>query len=886
MKEARKNDEVISLASSQILRWIDELNGVVDADERAREIRASIRDLRKEPPSREVRRAMDKLYADLDALQFKPDYMCLVIDRDKDYRQACRGFSINGITYKRLLGTPNGVKNSTIVFVSERLHGELSRRIENDRDPSKELVPAKLEAYKGLACSASIPVSFPNGILVVDDAETEFLSDVIYLSNQDSEEPVMELKKSYPIKLDASDGFGLMLPSLASRWSEELGLEYRSGGMNTRFSFEKGMLVAFDFIDFAKNVAGKYIVKDAWGFEVDVRNVEAIFTTSMVKLWDSYGSCDEYVKKSLHNGYTFGITKCCPAQLEDERTLNYQFIQSYNLDDDDIDELIEPTMQEIRDVLGGDWRKTVLFLRGVDLTDRNVLNGSADIAKAIMIDHDMLNDPYIQNTVYHLIKNRINEAKIGVLNIHGNYSIICGDPYLLCQNIFGMEKTGLLRPGEIYSKYWSDYGSDKLACFRAPMTCHNNIRAVHPASNEETSHWFQYMPTMTVFNAFDTATMALNGADFDSDTVMLTDNPVLVRKMVPGPAIMCEQRKAAKIVPTEQDLVESNIRSFGTEIGQITNRITSMYEVQAAFDKASEEYKVLDYRIKCGQLLQQDSIDKAKGVVSKPMDKRWYDRHAVNAMEDGEQKSLYKKIVAMRKPYFMTYIYPALARQYKTHIKNTSSSCIREFRLTIDQLLDTPYADLTDRQKEFLYYYEKNMPIGNNPCVMNKICHKFEEAFDKAVSRKSNNGSFDYSIMKSGSPYTKSQYYEINALYNEYNKSLNSYSVITSYERIDKEDSLASLRMLNEEFNTACHHICTNDLSLCDILLDICYSKEATKRFAWGLCGETIITNLLLNNDNKISFPTQDENGDVAFHGKRFSVNTLQIGDIDEYSFR
>lgn len=30
--EARRNDEVISLADSQVLRWIDELNGITDAD--------------------------------------------------------------------------------------------------------------------------------------------------------------------------------------------------------------------------------------------------------------------------------------------------------------------------------------------------------------------------------------------------------------------------------------------------------------------------------------------------------------------------------------------------------------------------------------------------------------------------------------------------------------------------------------------------------------------------------------------------------------------------------------------------------------------------------------------------------------------------------------
>ena len=69
------------------------------------------------------------------------------------------------------------------------------------------------------------------------------------------------------------------------------------------------------------------------------------------------------------------------------------------------------------------------------------------------------------------------------------------------------------------------------------------------------------------------------------------------------------QRKAPKCIPTEDDLMKSNISSFGNAVGEVTNRITSMFEVQARFPKDSREYRMLDYRIKCGQLYQQNAID-------------------------------------------------------------------------------------------------------------------------------------------------------------------------------------------------------------------------------------------------------------------------------------
>ena len=185
IEEARRNDEVIALADSQILRWIDELNGINDADQKAIEIREEIIKLKKEPNSVKNKRRIRELYIDLDKIQFKPDYLCLIIDKEKDYHRACSGFSINGVRYKRLLGTNGGIKNSTIVFVSDQLHDELERRIENGRDSSQELVTAKLEAYRALTCSASLPVSTPDRILVIDDAETEFNDDVIYISDTD-----------------------------------------------------------------------------------------------------------------------------------------------------------------------------------------------------------------------------------------------------------------------------------------------------------------------------------------------------------------------------------------------------------------------------------------------------------------------------------------------------------------------------------------------------------------------------------------------------------------------------------------------------------------------------------------------------------------------------
>ena len=90
------------------------------------------------------------------------------------------------------------------------------------------------------------------------------------------------------------------------------------------------------------------------------------------------------------------------------------------------------------------------------------------------------------------------------------------------------------------------------------------------------------------------------------DALITTDNKVLLENTRDLPAIMCVQRKAEKKLITEELLVEANKNSFGDEIGTTTNHVTAMYDLLPLFDKDSEEYRTLEYRIMSGQLYQQN----------------------------------------------------------------------------------------------------------------------------------------------------------------------------------------------------------------------------------------------------------------------------------------
>ena len=526
LEEARANDEIIALGDREVMRFIDEINGlnVEETEGRIKNIRKEIKRLQRQSKSIENKKKIRELYRELDKLQFKPDYLAVIMDKPSDFKELNKGFSVNGIKYKRLVGTPNGVKKSTVVYASvispqgKEIHKEVSRRLDNDRDMGIKLIPAKFEAYKALACSSSVPVSMPNGVLVVDDVITHFREQVINLDDSETDEPVMTVEEQ-EIELDNSDGYGLMCPKLAERWSSEVGEKYIISGCCIRNAFLKGMVFTFNFHSFCKEYNGKEEITDVWGNVHNINDIELVLTTSMLKLWDSYKSIDDYLAKSTANHYHFAVTKALPEKLESERMLNYQFIQSYYLNDEQIDELIEPTISEIKEVIGGDVNKMILFLKGLGMNADNVRYIENDFAKAIMIDPRMVNDSYVINRLNFMLKKKINEAKIGVLKIHGNYATISGDPVALCQKIFGIDvaesEMGLLKAGEIYSEYWADLGVKEIVCFRAPMSAAHNIRKVKVVDTPEIRKWYGYMHTVNILNAHDSFCQAENGCDFD-----------------------------------------------------------------------------------------------------------------------------------------------------------------------------------------------------------------------------------------------------------------------------------------------------------------------------------------------------------------------------------
>lgn len=751
----------------------------------------------------------------IESIDFSNYILIAEVANKADFKRiTTKGFIVNGILFKRFVGTPNGLKHNTLLFVNAEILEELNRRCDCGR---KEIpiIPSKLEAYKSLSCSASQPICAPKGVLVVPDCITHIVEDVINIDDSsDLPEPDVQFIKNKEIENTVSDGFSLCTIDYMKRVAKSLELDYVPGGVCLRNAWFKGMLYPFPIMEFFEKYYDSNTVVDIWGDEHDIHDIEMITTESSLKLWKAYESIDDYIRLTKENGYTWAVTKISPKELDYQRELNYQYLQSYEFDDEDIEKLCAPTVKYLKDALCGDYESTIRFLGITSGADPNTWQ------QALYEAPFMLEDPFIIDSVYRMIRKKIDQAKIGRILVQGNYQIASGDPYALMQSVCGLNVTGLMRAGECYSSFWNEMSQDEVVVFRSPMTSHNNIRKLRVVNTEESKYWYQYMDTIFIVNAFDTTCQALNGMDWDSDIIFSTNNDVLKKRYRRLPCILCVQRNVEKIIPSESDIIKSNLGGMGNQVGTITNRITAMMEVLSRFDKGTPEYNTLQKRIETGQLLQQNEIDKLKGIVAKPMPKYWYDLHRCETDFD-------KSICVDKKPYFMIYVYDDYKSKYNRYIKESNKTQLLKF------------GDTGTPSEEFLEYKESRNPFGMGPCAMNRICWYIEEQFRGCLSKLKKASNFDYRVLRYDVPYSSDQKLKMQQLANEYATTV--HENIKKNDETSREDGANKKRLIQKHYRDQAAKLIPNDKERYNVILDLYYSNMINRQFCWDTVGELII---------------------------------------------
>lgn len=532
--EAELNEELIALADNEMLRAIRRLTKhrwEDGGEQRLSDLFSLRKKLTKQANSDENRKKIKEINNEIRNLLFIPEIISVTTPKKRNYPKIGRdGFWVNGVHYRRFMCSAGQARTNRALFCADYVFDKLEKLLSlglND----VEIIPAKWNAYFSLTSSATYQVTEPRCV-IIPDKEVVMNKTVDWVEDDDFQDKIVRCNKDLTINL--WDGQGLISPEMAKRWSDDIGLDYVSSQFCVRAPFCKGMLCVIDFHKFADEIAHTKIIKDIYGVEHDVDNIDVILSQSQFKLWNCFNSFEEYIAKMKENGISWGVSKFAPS-ISDEKQMyrsNYQFLQVLNLNDDDIVELCSDSVNWIKGLSGDNYTYLLLFMLGSIIKKHSCTEVfdfcNNSIIKSIMLEPNLVADGYIQDIITRAIRKKIKEFYLGKLILHGNFQCLVSDPYGQMQHAFGIEPTGLLKEGEAFSDYWNRIGVKQIASQRAPLTWKSEVNVFSLVNNPNTQKWFNHITSGIVYNIYGVEAMLNGGADFDYDLVATTNNKCII----------------------------------------------------------------------------------------------------------------------------------------------------------------------------------------------------------------------------------------------------------------------------------------------------------------------------------------------------------------------
>lgn len=537
--ELLRGGNIISLADSQMLKSIRKLtNHKIDLTllEEWYTERDKIKNRKNSDENKKrIRELQDNIYK----MMYIPEYITVVIENNKHYEKFYKkGFVFNGAKYTRFSCSASQARVSTVVFIKDELKSQMKEILDNGRDLTKPMAPSKYNAYFGLYSSAIKEVTPPRFCIIPDFCENDkVLVDYITVTDDFSDDLVDE--REIDVEFNRFDGNGLITPEYAEQWSKDIGIYHPENKEDQgyiacqfciRQSFTKGMLNTFPIIQFCEEKNnGNYIIKDIYGKDVDLRNIDVILTEGQVKLWDSFGyweddvfipSQEVFEENIKKHELVWGVTRYTPEEDEKVLITNYQFLQTLKMDDEDIKELCQDTVDYIQGVTYDDFNYALLFMLGKGMNENKIVDymKSSDNywLKSLICNPNLFYDKYTKEKIKECINRRIEQACIGKIMVNGNFQVIIPDSYAFMEWACYRDKNrvkGLLQAGECYSRYWSDRNKIQILSQRSPLTHFSECHLLNVKWNDEINKWFRYSYTGFYINTHDDSTMRWAGAD-------------------------------------------------------------------------------------------------------------------------------------------------------------------------------------------------------------------------------------------------------------------------------------------------------------------------------------------------------------------------------------
>lgn len=453
------------------------------------------------------------------------------------------------IHYKMLFRTSAKAKLGQVIFINSKLYDKaydwltmgLGSKMTHDNAKIVELSAYAPLTTSTISDTIHIPVE---DILILKDQDSYFktianiVSAQAYTDNRgNKKKKCIVTQEETEVKNTIWDGMGIIESDLLPEWVNGMALLrnhlFKMCGI-------RGHLQLF-FQDWCRKNGydyETYQVQDMFGNRHFLKDIKMITTDNAIK-WkkfiDLMGGTPEsaysYWCDRIHeDGDMWGIVKTDhPSKLGNYQQLSYQMINTLPCTKEDVKTIAQTSIDYV-ELLKKNNDEFEKFLR----KNANEVNHYEMLADLYEQNHEFGNSKWFRCEKSEIIKSYVRRLRKGKIFVDGDNLTVFGNPYALLLYSVGEDwqndptLTGEKDCIQCYTNRFSD--GEYLAAFRNPHNSPNNICYMHNVYSVRLQRYFEFSPNIVAINCIETDIQdRANGMDEDSDFMLFTNHPTIVR---------------------------------------------------------------------------------------------------------------------------------------------------------------------------------------------------------------------------------------------------------------------------------------------------------------------------------------------------------------------
>ena len=587
------------------------------------------------------------------------------------------GFDIDGVHYVRYKRSAGASRNGKCLFIAEPLYADMMAWSSCDLSADTASDQASWQAYIALTLSSiENVIKLPKkSILIIRDRVSRFKADAVCVKETDAHDLRAEEEET-EIENVIWDGEALLDAEVFNKNG------YSAHGMmllRNRFfktcAFNTNLQDWFfdNDIEYVSQLAGYTTARD-------IKDIKLVITESSVKYLKFMPKDMSFAEKckrfldALYEGKNnseFGVVKAdhdAPLMHGDMAYTNYQLLNTLGLTREGIGKLLEPSFRYLQDMLD---RSPVLRYQ-INMTTYNATIAEEELPDLAKYRRDTVLDmtcrtPLFEQTEFYksfrsdttkYFKRRLRKGRVAVC---GNYQVLFGNAYefllALTDESYEPTESFSLEDGQVCTTGFAH--GEMVLCARSPHITMGNLYLAKNVHCYDLLRYFNLTPNIICVNAIESnIQQRLNGCDYDSDSMLVTNNEWIVNGVVNAYDILkvpvCKAEPVGKTdyVNMPKSLAGLDQTIAKNKIGEIVNLSQFLNcLLWEAYVTGESEYHPLDiYRDICVLAVMSGmEIDKAKRLYSadstKVLSRLRHYRQNFKKKNGGNLPAFYKFIV-------------------------------------------------------------------------------------------------------------------------------------------------------------------------------------------------------------------------------------------------